>query len=434
MPAPPAPPLRRRSCRRPAARGRRARHGRAARARAAHAGARRRPARRARPRRAAARRRPAGPAPGPQRTVLRRRGSAGAARPRGARRGRARRTGDPAADEAYDGLGRRGPAAAQALRPRQPRRRAACRCSGRPLRRDYDNAFWDGRADGLRRRRRRAVRALHRLARRHRPRARARRHRGRGRPGLRGPVRGAQRVRQRRLRQPGPAARARPDGAEADWLIGADLLRPGVAGSPAPMRAPGTAYDDPVLGERPAAGVDVRARRRPATTTAGCTSTPASPTAPSTSPHAVGGQRLGGRRPGLVRRPALARPAAGRRLRRASPRSPCGGRAARRAGLRPTPGAPWRWSRPAEPGQPGGPGAVACGPCGSRWCAPAGSPAACCAGRSSVDALPATPRGGALPARRGARWADPAGALPAVDRRRACRTASAGGCWPTAPA
>ncbi len=39
---------------------------------------------------------------------------------------------------------------------------------------------------------------------------------------------------------------------EADWLIGADLLRPGVHGvALRSMAAPGTAYDDPVLGKDP---------------------------------------------------------------------------------------------------------------------------------------------------------------------------------------
>ena len=39
---------------------------------------------------------------------------------------------------------------------------------------------------------------------------------------------------------------------QADWLIGADLLRPGVAGvALRSMSAPGTAYDDPVLGKDP---------------------------------------------------------------------------------------------------------------------------------------------------------------------------------------
>ena len=40
--------------------------------------------------------------------------------------------------------------------------------------------------------------------------------------------------------------------AEADWLIGADLLAPGVKGvALRSMRAPGTAYDDPRLGKDP---------------------------------------------------------------------------------------------------------------------------------------------------------------------------------------
>ncbi|MDX6263478.1 MAG: hypothetical protein QOH84_5166 [Kribbellaceae bacterium] len=40
--------------------------------------------------------------------------------------------------------------------------------------------------------------------------------------------------------------------AEADWLIGADLFRPGVAGvALRSMKAPGTAYDDPRLGRDP---------------------------------------------------------------------------------------------------------------------------------------------------------------------------------------
>jgi Zn-dependent metalloprotease len=40
--------------------------------------------------------------------------------------------------------------------------------------------------------------------------------------------------------------------AEADWLIGADLLVPGVKGvALRSMKAPGTAYDDPVIGKDP---------------------------------------------------------------------------------------------------------------------------------------------------------------------------------------
>ena len=62
-------------------------------------------------------------------------------------------------------------------------------------------------ADGLRRRRRRAVQPLHHLARRHRPRADPWRHRGRGRPGLHGPVGRAERVDLGRVRLAGQAVR-----------------------------------------------------------------------------------------------------------------------------------------------------------------------------------------------------------------------------------
>ncbi|MCX5382576.1 M4 family metallopeptidase [Streptomyces sp. NBC_00083] len=42
------------------------------------------------------------------------------------------------------------------------------------------------------------------------------------------------------------------DAAQADWLIGAGLLAPGIHGSALrSMKAPGTAYDDPVLGKDP---------------------------------------------------------------------------------------------------------------------------------------------------------------------------------------
>ena len=72
--------------------------------------------------------------------------------------------------------------------------------------------------------------------------------------------------------------------AEADWLIGAGLLAPAVNGMALrSMKAPGTAYDDDVLGKdpQPATWTTTSA---PAATTAACTSTPASPTTPSTSP------------------------------------------------------------------------------------------------------------------------------------------------------
>jgi Zn-dependent metalloprotease len=48
------------------------------------------------------------------------------------------------------------------------------------------------------------------------------------------------------------AAVPRQSAAQADWLIGAGLLRPGVKGvALRSMKAPGTAYDDPLLGKDP---------------------------------------------------------------------------------------------------------------------------------------------------------------------------------------
>ena len=73
---------------------------------------------------------------------------------------------------------------------------------------EYDNAFWDGEemvfGDGE------DVRPLHQVARRHRPRADPRRDRARGGPAVPQPVRRAQRVGLRRLRQPRQAVQARP--------------------------------------------------------------------------------------------------------------------------------------------------------------------------------------------------------------------------------
>jgi Zn-dependent metalloprotease len=48
------------------------------------------------------------------------------------------------------------------------------------------------------------------------------------------------------------AARPRQSAAQADWLIGAGLLMPGIKGvALRSMKAPGTAYDDPLLGKDP---------------------------------------------------------------------------------------------------------------------------------------------------------------------------------------
>lgn len=69
---------------------------------------------------------------------------------------------------------------------------------------------------------------------------------------------------------------------QADWLIGAGLLAPEVQGvALRSMKAPGTAYDDDVLGRtRSPRGWRTTCTRAP--TTAACTSTPASQTTPST--------------------------------------------------------------------------------------------------------------------------------------------------------
>lgn len=161
-------------------------------------------------------------------------------------------TGDPAADEAYDGLGATYDLWAQAYG------RDSLDGAGVPLLgvvhygRDYDNAFWDGRqmvfGDGDGQLFGRFTASLdvigHELA------------HGvteveagllyEGQPGALNEhvsdVFGSL-VRQHLLGQ---------SAEEADWLIGADLLRPGVQGvALRSMSAPGTAYDDPVLGRDP---------------------------------------------------------------------------------------------------------------------------------------------------------------------------------------
>ena len=89
---------------------------------------------------------------------------------------------------------------------------------------------------------------------------------------------------------------------EADWLVGAELLGPDVQGvALRSMAAPGTAYDDPRLGTDPQPGAPARLRRHDRRQRG--------------RPHQLGHpqqglprarddprrQRLGGRRPGLVR-------------------------------------------------------------------------------------------------------------------------------------
>ena len=240
-------------------------------------------------------------------------------------------TGDPAARR---GLRRaRGDvrAVGAGLRPGQPGRRGAAAARRRPLRARLRQRLLGRPADGVRRRRRGAVRPLHRLPGRDRPRARARRHRGGGRAGLRGPVRRAQRARQRRLRQPRPPAPARADGRRGRL---AHRRRPAAARcrrrGPALDGSPRHGVRRPGARPGPAAGVDVglrrhrgRQRRR-------------APQLRHPQPRLLPRRdrarraRVGGRRAGLVRRPALPRPRARRRLRRLRGPDRRGGRPVRR--------------------------------------------------------------------------------------------------------
>jgi Zn-dependent metalloprotease len=161
-------------------------------------------------------------------------------------------TGDPAADEAYDGLGLTWTFWSEVLS------RDSVDGRGLPLLgtvhygEDYDNAFWDGRqmvfGDGDGELFGRFTASLdviaHELA-----------HgvteveAGLVYSGQAGALNESvsdvfgSLVKQRALGQ---------TAEQADWLIGADLLRPGVAGvALRSMAAPGTAYDDPVLGKDP---------------------------------------------------------------------------------------------------------------------------------------------------------------------------------------
>ena len=72
-------------------------------------------------------------------------------------------TDDVAVNEAYDGLGATYTFYAEVFQ------RDSIDGAGLPLNatvhygKDYDNAFWDGQSDGVRRRRRRGVRPVHRV-------------------------------------------------------------------------------------------------------------------------------------------------------------------------------------------------------------------------------------------------------------------------------
>ena len=88
-------------------------------------------------------------------------------------------TGDAATDEAYDGLGATYDLYLSRLRPPLGRRRGPAAAGHRALRPRLRQRVLGRRADGLRRRGRRAVPPVHDRRRRHRPRAHPRRHRGR---------------------------------------------------------------------------------------------------------------------------------------------------------------------------------------------------------------------------------------------------------------
>lgn len=198
---------------------------------------------------------PVGPVPaGPQRTV----GDAGGTEQLPGRVVREEGdppTGDLAADEAYDGLGATWALFAEAFG------RDSIDGRGQPLRatvhfgRDYDNAFWDGTqmvfGDGDGELFGRFTASLdvigHELAH-----GVTQAEAGLVYQGQSGALNESvsdvfgSLVRQRALGQ---------TAAEADWLIGADLLLPGVEGvALRSMRAPGTAYDDDVLGRDPQPG------------------------------------------------------------------------------------------------------------------------------------------------------------------------------------
>ena len=211
----------------------------------------------------------------------------------GPRRGRGPRPRTRPVDQAYDGLGATFDLYWNVYRPQLDRRRRAA-AGRRPCTTasDYDNAFWNGAqmvfgdGDGE------LFTGFTNSRRRHRPRADPRRHpvHRRASPTTASPgalnesisdVFGSL-VKQYALGQ---------TAAQADWLIGAGLLRRGVNGvALRSMKAPGHGVRRPVLGKDPQPAHMERLRRHRPTTTAACTSTPASRTTRSTSPpSAIGG-------------------------------------------------------------------------------------------------------------------------------------------------
>ena len=227
-----------------------------------------RPTRRTAPRRPR-RREPAAPAPRP--ADLRRQGHADHAGNEGAGRGGAPSR-DDAVNEAYDGLGATWELWSTAYA------RDSLDGKGMPLLasvhygRNYDNAFWDGTqmvfgdGDGV------IFSRFTKSRRRHRARADPRRDRS-TRPACTTRASRARSTSRSRTSSASSSSsrRSARAAAQADWLIGADLLAPGVKGRALrDMRNPGTAYDDPRLGKdpQPASMADYvhterRQRRRP---------------------------------------------------------------------------------------------------------------------------------------------------------------------------
>ena len=163
-------------------------------------------------------------------------------------------TNDVAVNEAYDGLGATydfylAAYARNSIDGKGQRLDASVH-----YRKQYDNAFWDGRqmifgdGDGV------LFQRFTRSRRRHRPRAHARRHRStRPTSHTQGQSGALNETLLGRVRLAGQAdARSGRRPTQADWLIGAGLFAPGVKGvALRSMQAPGTAYDDPRLGKDP---------------------------------------------------------------------------------------------------------------------------------------------------------------------------------------
>ena len=226
---------------------------------------------------AAGRRGPAGP------YGLRREAQGHPARPQAARRGR----------QAVEGRERQ-PGIRRArrhlrdipegVRPALRRRQGAAADGQRPLPPGLQQRVLERRADGLRGRRRHDLPRLHPPGRRHRPRTDPRRHAVHREPRLPRPVRRAQRVGVRRVRQPHQAVRARAERRPGGLADRRGAARAGRARHGAALHeGAGHRLRRPAAGQGPAARHHGRLRLRRAPTTAGCTSTPASPTTRSTS-------------------------------------------------------------------------------------------------------------------------------------------------------